>query len=311
LLFHSGAAAIFAAVVSQLQAGDHVICVQDAYTWAKKLFTDWLPRFQVETTFVDGRDSEAVIAAQKSNTRLLYLESPTSVTFHVQDLETLCQWAKQNHIRTILDNSYCTSLYQQPIRWGVDLVIQSATKYISGHSDVLAGVVCGPKAMLDKMFFAEYMTVGSGITPLTSWLLLRGLRTLPIRLKQSSESVWEVMNYLKQHPAVEKVYYPLDPQSPQYERASKYMSGAGGLFSFVLRSSDREAIEDFCNRLQHFLMAVSWGGYESLLFPQCAVLAHEAFDPSQERHRMIRMYVGLEEPSLLIRDLEQALEHLT
>lgn len=307
LVFGSGAAAIFVGVLSQVQQGDHVVCVQEPYSWARHLFEELLPRFGVTTTFVDGTRAENFENALRSNTRLIYLESPNSLTFDLQDIAAVAKLAKNKGIVTILDNSYCTPLYQQPHAMGIDLCLQSATKFIGGHSDTVAGVLTGSREMLKKIFVSEFLAVGSVVAPFAAWLLLRGLRTLEVRLKRCQESTQEICQWLKQQPQVEKVFYPLDPDFPQYELAKKQMKGAAGLLTVQLKATEAAQVERFCNALQHFLMAVSWGGHESLIFPACAALPEGGFSADQPRHRMVRMYIGLEDPGFLKADLAQAL----
>lgn len=311
LVFNSGAAAIFAAVVSNVKAGDHIISVREPYTWARKLFDEILPKFKVSITYVDGTKIENFENALLSNTRLIYLESPNSWFFQLQDLAAIAKLARTHQIITVCDNSYCTPIYQQPITLGIDLALQSATKFIGGHSDTVAGVLCGSKQMMQKIFNLEYLAIGSGIQPFNAWLLIRGLRTLPLRLEKVANNTQQLFNYLQNHLRVENVIYPLDPSFPQYALAQKQMSGAAGLLTFHLKVSSLEAIELFCNSLQHILMAVSWGGHESLLLPKAAGLDPGKFDPMDSTHRSIRFYVGLEEPDYLIQDLNRAFEAIS
>lgn len=311
LVFGSGAAAIFAAVLSQVKQGDHIISVREPYSWARQLFENILPRFGVSTSFVDGRDIANFQEALRPETRLIYLETPNSFTFELQDIAAVAQLARsKGNITTIIDNSYCTPLYQRPLDLGIDLCVQSGTKFISGHSDTLAGVITGTKEQVRRIFASEFLNIGSGIAPFNAWLLLRGLRTLEIRLQRCAETTRQVVAWLKQQPLIEKVYYPLDEDFPQYELAKRQMKGAAGLVTIQLNVRTQEEMELFSNSLQHFLMAVSWGGHESLAFPACAGLAEGDFDPAKERHRMVRLYLGLEDPAYLIKDLEQALARL-
>ena len=307
LLFNSGASAIYAAVMAHVRQGDHVVSVANPYTWASKLFSDILPRYGVSVTYVDGRTIEAFEQAILPHTKLIYLESPNSWDFAIQDIKAVAELARAEGIITVMDNSYCTPLYQQPIKLGIDLVLQSATKYLSGHSDTVGGVLSGSKEHLARIFALDYLAIGSGMTPFHAWLTLRGLRTLPLRLQQTSSTAMAVVDWLKQHPRIEKTWYPLDPAFDQYALASHQMNGAGGLLSFALRDADRSAIERFVESLQHIRLAVSWGGHESLVIPRCAGIPVENFQPDQLAHRMCRLYVGLESPSYLIADLEQAL----
>ena len=305
LIFNSGAAAIFTAVFANIKSGGHIVSVDKPYTWAQKMFNNVLPRFDVSTTYVDGRNIENFEKAIQPNTSVIYLETPNSWSFYLQDLQAVAKLAKANNIITICDNSYCSPLYQRPIEMGIDLSLQSATKYINGHSDVVAGVLSGNKKMLRKIFSSEYMNMGIGPTPFNAWLLIRGLRTLPIRMEKVSSTTKKVVAYLKKCKEVEEIFFPFDEDFCQYQLAKKQMSGAGGLFSFIIKATKIKEIEKFCESLQHILMAVSWGGHESLIIPGIASIKENAFDTNNKEHRMLRMYVGLEDADYIIEDLER------
>ncbi len=309
LVFNSGAAAIFAAVLANVKSGDHIVSVDRPYTWAQKMFNDILPRFNVAVTYIDGTNIENFERAILPNTTLIYLESPNSWDFALQDLKAVAELARAENIITICDNSYCTPLYQRPIEFGIDLVLQSATKYIGGHSDTVAGVLSGSSKMIKRIFDSEYMNIGSGIQPFNAWLLIRGLRTLPARLERISASTRKVVSFLKQHPKVESVIFPFDEDFPQLQLAKQQMQGACGLLSFIMKAEDIHQIETFCESLKHILMAVSWGGHESLIIPRCSSLPASSFDLTNSEHRMLRLYVGLENPDYLIQDLQQAFDH--
>lgn len=306
LVLNSGASAIFASVLSNVKSGDHIVSVSKPYTWAQKMFNDVLPRFGVTTTYVDGTDTKNFESAITENTTLIYLETPNSWTYELQDLAAIATLAKKNNIVTICDNSYCTPLYQRPIEFGIDLSLQSATKYIGGHSDVVAGVLSGSRKMIAKIFNSEFMNMGLQISPFDAWLLTRGLRTLPVRLQKISDTTKKMVSWLKRHPKVEEVLFPMDPEGRQYELAKKQMTGACGLVTIVMKADTIEEINRFCESLQHILMAVSWGGYESLALPGCAIVPPKDFDKNNRAHRMIRFYFGLEEPEYLINDIAQA-----
>jgi cystathionine beta-lyase/cystathionine gamma-synthase len=196
LVFGSGAAAIFAAVLANVKTGDHIVSVDKPYSWAQKMFNVILPRFGVTTTYIDGRDIENFERAILPNTTVIYLESPNSWDYAIQDLKAVGELAKAEGIVTIIDNSYCTPIYQRPIEYGIDLCMQTATKYISGHSDTLGGVLTGSKEMIERIFNSEYMNIGSGIQPFNAWLLIRGMRTLPARLDRITASTQKVLDYL-------------------------------------------------------------------------------------------------------------------
>jgi len=307
LVFSTGAAAIFAGVLANVKAGDHVVSVRNPYTWAQRTFDVILPKFGVTTTYVDGREIKKIENAVQSNTTLIYLESPNSWDYALQDLKAVADLAKSKKILTMIDNSYCTPLYQRPIDFGIDLCMQTATKYIGGHSDTLGGVLSGSHQMIKKIFDSEFLNVGSGIQPFNAWLLIRGLRTLPARFERITRSTMEVVNFLKQHDKVEHVIFPFDESFPQYELAKKQMRGACGLLTFTLRNGSCESITTFCESLKHILMAVSWGGHESLIIPKCSGIDPKDFIAGNMEHQYIRMYVGLEDASYLIADLNQAL----
>ncbi|HZH38392.1 MAG TPA: PLP-dependent transferase, partial [Flavisolibacter sp.] len=228
--------------------------------------------------------------------------------YALQPIKEVAAFARQHGIVTLIDNSYCTPLYQRPIEMGIDISMQTATKYIGGHSDTLGGVLTGTRQMMKKIFDVEYLAVGSGIQPFNAWLLLRGLRTLPARLERISRTTAEVLQFLKQHPRVEKILFPLDESFPQYALAKEQMDGGCGLFTIILKDGTVESITRFCEALKHFQMAVSWGGHESLVIPKCAGIEPAQFDSANEEHQYIRIYTGLEDAQYLIKDLAQALD---
>ncbi|RYF83424.1 MAG: aminotransferase class V-fold PLP-dependent enzyme, partial [Chitinophagaceae bacterium] len=308
LVFNNGAAAIFAAVLANVKAGDHIISVRNPYTWAQRTFDVILSRFGITTSYIDGKTIEEFEEARKPYTSFIYLESPNSWNFSLQPIREVAAFAKKYNIVTLIDNSYCTPLYQRPVQMGIDLSMQTATKYISGHSDTLGGVLSGSHQIMKRIFDSEYLNVGSGIQPFNAWLLIRGLRTLPARLERISKTTAEVLQFLKSHPKVDKVIFPLDESFEQYKLAKEQMSGACGLITFTLKDGTMESITRFCEALNHILMAVSWGGHESLVIPKCAGLQPDEFDPAKIEHQYIRLYTGLEDAPYLIADLQQALD---
>ncbi|MFT3932839.1 MAG: PLP-dependent aspartate aminotransferase family protein [Chitinophagaceae bacterium] len=311
LIFNSGASAIFAAVFANVKSGDHIVSVQKPYTWAWKMFDNILPRFGISTTYVDGTQVANFENAIRPNTTVIYLESPNSLTYDLQDLKAIAALAKSKNIITVIDNSYCTPLFQKPIALGIDIAMQTTTKYINGHSDTVGGVLSGTKAMMKKIFDSEYLNMGIGTTPFNAWLMIRGLRTLPARLERINVTTQQLLVYFKQHPLIEEVLFPLDPSFPQYQLAKQQMSGACGLVTIVMKAEKMETITRFCESLKHILMAVSWGGHESLALPKCAGLLPAQFDKNNREHKMIRFYFGLEEPAYLIADIEQAFDTAT
>lgn len=314
LLFGSGAAAIAAGVIAGLGAGDHVICVQKPYSWTRALVRDLLGRFGVSHSFVDARDTAQIEAALTPRTRLIVLESPNTMTYEQQDLAAVAALARARGIRTLLDNSYATPLHQRAIALGIDFVAHSATKYLNGHSDVVAGVLCGSKTAIREVFQGPYMTLGAMLSPHDAWLLIRGLRTLPLRMRQIAATTARVIEFLHSHAKVEQVWYPHDAGDAQYELSRRQTSGASGLLSFTIRCESTLAVERFCDALQRFLMTVSWGGYESLLFPVAAVYPTDtrvsAARAGQVPVNLVRLSIGLEEPEVLIADLAHALDRV-
>lgn len=307
LVFSSGSAAVAAAVMSVVKGGDHVVCVQKPYSWTNNLLSKYLAKYGVTHTFVsrgEAADFEKVI---QPNTKLIYLESPNSLTFELQNIEAIAKLAKNKNITTIIDNSYNSPINQNPIEMGVDLVVHSGSKYINGHSDVVCGVVCGSKERIMKMMAEEYMTIGSCISPQDAGLILRGLRTIELRVSQSAKSAQKVSDFLEKHPKIKQLNYPFSSKNPQLELAKKQMKQGGGLLSIMIDAKDEAGVERFCDNLKRFIMATSWGGYESLLFPLCALAASKSFE-NPLPWNVVRLYVGLEDADLLIEDLKQALE---
>jgi cystathionine beta-lyase/cystathionine gamma-synthase len=303
--FASGMGAISAAVLASVQAGDRVVCVRHVYPDAYRLFVKLLPRLGIEVEFVDGADTDAVAKALPG-ARLLYLESPTSLVFETQDLTTLVGLAREHRVATIADNSWATPVFQKPLAQGVDLVVHSASKYLSGHSDTVAGVVAGRRELVDRINDLTFPYLGAKLAPFDAFLLLRGLRTLHLRMRRHQESGLEVARWLARHPLVTRVRHP-------------GLHRTGGLAGYAsLFSLEFDAAVDiprFCDGLRLFRLGVSWGGHESLAFPAMAGLrqtgganAPAAFGVSP---RLVRLHVGLEEPTDLIADLDRAIRLAT
>ncbi len=311
LVFASGSGAIAAAILSQVKQGDHVVCVASPYAWTKILLMEYLPKFGVTHTFVDGTNFAEVEEAFQENTSLLYLESPNSLTFELQDLEACAKLAKSKGVVTCIDNSYTSPLFQNPHALGIDLVVHSGTKYLNGHSDVVFGVICGSKEMLQPIFVNEFMTLGGILSPHDAGLILRGLRTLPLRMQRSHDSAMIITERLAQHPKIERVIYPFHPSFPQYELAQKQMQGAGGLFSVLTTAKTKAEAEAFFHKLERFTLAVSWGGHESLVIPTVAFYDIPGRPDSPLPFNLVRFYIGLEDAEWLLEDLEQALEVLS
>lgn len=309
LLFSSGSAAIAAAVIAFTKAGDHVVCVHKPYSWTKKLLVELLARFGVEHTFVDGTDADNYRRACRSNTTFFITESPNSLTFELQDLRAVAAIAKEKGILTLCDNSYNSPLFQNPIDLGIDMVAHSGTKYLNGHSDVVCGVLAGSAAHMRQVMSREFMTLGAAPSPHDAWLLMRGLRTLELRVHRSADNAEQVARFLEAHPKVKRVHWPFLESHPQHALARRQMKRCGGLMTIELDAPDEAAVERFCDNLRRFLIAVSWGGFESLQWPVCALKGPSGYYTDLP-FTMVRLYIGIEDPALLIADLDQALARM-
>lgn len=292
--FGSGMGAIAAAVLSSVQAGDHIVCVDQAYGPARNLMGTYVRRFGIETDFVDGTDVSAIEAAIRPNTKLLYLESPSSLVFRLQDLRACAALARRHGLTTVVDNTWATPCFQNPLAYGIDLVVHSLTKYIGGHSDALGGAVIGRAERVEAIDGSEMLLLGSVMHPHTAAAIIRGLRTLPIRMQRHQASGLAIASYLESLPGVERVHYPGLASHPDFELSRRQMSGYGGLLSFEA-GVDRDRLARFADGLRYFRIGFSWGGYESLVSVQEA-----AGVP------LVRLYAGLEEPVDLIGDLASA-----
>lgn len=301
--FASGMGAISSSVLAFVEPGDRIVCVRHVYPDAYRLFETLLKRWKVETVYVDGRDAEAVAAALPG-AKLLYLESPNSWMMETQDIPALTTLARKHGVVSIIDNSWASPVFQQPVRLGVDLVVHSASKYIGGHSDVVAGVVAGRKELVDIIRRTITPYLGAKLAPFEAWLLLRGLRTLPTRMKAHEAAGLAVARRLGELPEVVAVHHPgLGNSLPPG------LSGTSGLFSFEF--DDSVDIPAFCNALRLFKIGVSWGGHESLVVPALVGRGQNAGPNSAVDfgvpERMVRLHVGLEGVDALWGDITQAL----
>ena len=299
LCFASGSGAIAAGVLALVRGGDEIVSIAHPYTWTRRLFSTFLGRFSVSTRYVDPGDGISGFArAIGSRTRLVFIETPNSMTFEQVDIAQICKIAHAAGAQVMVDNSYATPLKQRPLQMGADLVAHSATKYLAGHSDVVAGALCGSDDLLARVFSGPYMTLGAILSPADAALVVRGLRTLPLRLERCSKTAAVLVDFLKGHALVERVYYP--------------DSLGTGLFSVELRVAEVDDVERFCNALRRFLMTCSWGGYESLAFPVCGALPKEAWDHrSRPSWKLVRFSAGLEPADLLVEDLERGFAALS
>ncbi len=302
--FSSGMGAISSSLLSQAKSGDRIVCVKHVYPDAYRLFLKLFPRLKIQVEFVDGTDLTAVERALPG-ARILYLESPTSVVFEEQNLPEIVALAKKYGVMTMMDNSWATPIFQKPLACGIDLVIHSASKYISGHSDTVAGVVAGDKKWIEDMNERVVPYLGAKLSPFEGWLLLRGMRTLPLRMKQHQENGLFIAKKLAEHESVAQVNHPgLSAQE------SPTLQGYSSLFSIELK--EHVSIATFCNRLKLFKLGVSWGGYESLVFPMEVGVRqagkHNSLVEFGVSPRIVRLHVGLEGVNELWEDLSDALK---
>jgi cystathionine beta-lyase/cystathionine gamma-synthase len=283
--------------------------MKSVYGGTRQFLQDWLPRFGVETSFVAGDDPEEFFQAATERTRVFYLESPSTFLFKIIDLPAITAGARERGITTMLDNSWATPVFQRPAEVGVDLVLHSASKYLGGHSDIVAGVVAGSAAHLQKMVMEERMLLGGSMDPHQAWLLTRGLRTLPLRMQRHQESGLEIARRLAEHPKVADVLHPGLPASPYHERAREQLDGYAGLFSILLKAS-ADAVHAGLERLEVFRYGPSWGGFESLIVAPF-LEADEALRNSLGMPAgLVRLSVGLEDPEWLLEDLRRFLDSL-
>lgn len=308
--FASGLAAIDA-VVKLLESGDAILAVDDIYGGAFRLFTHIYAKFGIKVNYTDTTDIANVIDAITPKTKLIWLETPTNPTLKISDIQTIATIAKQHNILLCVDNTFASPILQQPIKLGADLVVHSATKYLGGHSDLIAGIVVSATQELgDKIKFIQNAS-GAILAPHDSWLVIRGVETLHLRVKEHSRNALAVAQYLENHPAIDKVYYPGLKSHPNHDIAAKQQLGFGGIVSFTLKNNTEDAARAVVCSTKLFKLAESLGGVKSLLCHP-AQMTHKSI-PAEKRRAagvvdsLIRLSVGLEEADDLIRDIEQAL----
>ncbi len=302
-LFASGMAAVSAVVLTFCGAGDHLVLQRSCYGGVTGLAEDVLPRLGIETTAVDQRDSEAVLAALRPNTKLLLLETPSNPLLALTDLA-----AVTGRVVTMVDSTFATPVNQQPLALGADLVMHSATKYLGGHSDLTAGVIAGPTTLLERLWRTS-LALGAASGPFDAWLLARGLRTLVLRVERANATAQRVAEALDAHPDVTAVHYPGLEGHPQHALARRQMRGYGGVLSFEVATYD--ASDRLVRRLERFKLAASLGGVHSLVSHPAAmlggVLTPVQLEAAGVRPGLIRLAVGLEPAEDLIADLMRAL----
>ena len=314
-LFASGMGAISAALLASLGAGDHLVTIANVYGPAARLMGTWLgEKLGVRASFVDGADPADFERALTERTRVIYLESPSSAKFGLQDIAAVTALARSRGIRVIADNTWATPLHQRTLDLGVDLEVHSVSKYLGGHSDLIAGAVLGRTELLDGIATVEGELLGARLAPFEAWLLLRGLRTLPARMAAHERGGLAVARFLEDHPRVAEVRHPGLPSHPQHALARRQMTGSSSLFAFTLASDDLAAVKRFFDSLELFGRGVSWGGHESLVYaPQISAIREqtpERFAAMGLKAGEMRLSVGLEHPDDLVADLDRALDRI-
>ena len=311
----SGMGAITSCLWSILKAGDHVVAANTLYGCTFAYLSHGLTRYGVEVTFVDTRDPENVRNAMKDNTKLVYLETPANPTLGISDIETISKIAHEKEdCMVVVDNTFCTPYLQRPLDLGADAVVHSATKYLNGHGDVIAGFVCGTKEFIEevRLFGVKDMT-GASLSPFDAFLINRGMKTLEIRMDRHCENAQKVAEFLQTHPAVEKVYYPGLKDFPQYELAKKQMKLPGAMISFEIKG-DLEDGKKIMDTVELCSLAVSLGDTETLI-QHPASMTHSPYTPEEREASgisdgLIRLSIGLETVEDIIADLKMALDSI-
>jgi len=313
LLFSSGMAAITTSFLSLVKAGDHIVAQRDIYGGVTKFLSQWLPKLGVETTFVDTNDIEQHESAIRPNTKILHVESPTNPTVRVVDLEKIAHLARKHKLTSTIDSTFATPMNCRPAEWGIDLVLHSATKYFGGHSDLICGIATGRRDLIEHIHQTR-TTLGCCMDPHAAFLLLRGIKTLAVRVERQNESALRIAEFLSHHPKVTRVYYPLLKEHADYRIAKKQMTGAGCVVSFEVEGSGTDACR-VAEGLSLFTLAPSLGGVDSLVtipvMTSHAMIAPELRKKMGVTEQMIRLSVGIEHVDDLIADLEKGLAVLT
>ncbi|MFQ6109241.1 MAG: cystathionine gamma-synthase [Candidatus Aminicenantales bacterium] len=311
LAFASGMAAELTLLISLLKSGDHVIAFNDLYGGTRRLFNEVLQKLGQEYTYVDASQSENVGKAIKSNTKLFWMETPTNPLMKLCDIKAIARIAREKNIITVIDNTFMTPYFQRPLDLGAEIVVHSTTKYLGGHSDVIGGaIMLSNEELYNKIKFNQN-AIGAVPSPFDCFLVLRGIKTLPVRMQSHNQNAQKLAEYLESHPKVRKVNYPGLESHPQHKLAKRQMMGFGGMLSFEIKG-DIKNVKCFLKRLKVFTLAESLGGVESLI-EHPGLMTHASL-PEKEREKigitdnLIRISVGIEDIEDLIADLEQALK---
>ena len=305
--FASGMGAISGTILSLVKKGDHIIIVNTVYGSSVKLIQQ-LQKFGVESTKIDVQETKEIFEYMKPETKMIYFESPSSQRFEMLDLEMIANVAKEKNIYTVIDNTWATPLLQNPLKYGIDVVIHSCSKYIGGHSDIVGGIVLCRQEIMKYIDDFAHILLGATMSPMNAWLAVRGLRTLPVRLKAQEKSVLDVIDFLRNDPRIERIFHPTCNGEMQKDLANRYLKGYGSLLGVVLKDANPTIIESFVDALHHFTLAYSWGGFESLILPVFKGNNQDELEARGLALGQLRMYIGLEETEILIEDLKQSLD---
>ena len=312
IAFGSGMAAISAAILSLAKSGDHIVALESMYSTATKLLKHIAESFNIEVTFVDATDAGNYKNAARENTKIFWTETPSNPRLNITDLRAVAKSAKELGIITITDNTFASPFNQKPAELGIDLIAHSATKYLGGHSDLSAGILTGNKDLIDKVFDKGVKLIGGAIAPQVAWLVLRGIKTLALRMNQHNENAYAIAHMLQSHPKIKEVFYPGLAGHKSHDLAKEQMAGFGGMVSFDVGGS--EAAKRLVNALEICSNATSLGGVETIV-QHSASMTH-AMISKEERERagisdgLIRMSVGIEDETDISADLKQALEKI-
>ena len=310
----TGMGAVAAATMAFLQQGDHLIASQAIYGCSFALFNHQFRRYGIEVSFVDMTDHAAVRAAIQPNTKMMFLETPINPNLVVLDLAFLCGLCREHNMMSVVDNTFLTPLLQQPAQYGADIVIHSATKYLNGHGDVVAGIIVSDQDNIQQIKMTTLKDMGATMSPHDAWLIIRGLKTLSVRMQRHCENAQQVAEFLQAHPAIAAVYYPGLPGHPGYRFIGNQMKAAGGVIAFELKAS-LEQSRQVINRCELFNIAVSLGDAESLI-QHPASMTHSPYT-AEERAKagisdgLIRVSIGLEHIDDILADLQRALNIIT
>jgi cystathionine beta-lyase/cystathionine gamma-synthase len=309
-VFASGMGAITSTVLALLKAGDHIVAQRDIYGGVTKFFSEWLPKLGIETTLVDTTDYDGYERAVRPNTRLIYVESPSNPALRIIEFARIVGMAKKHGLISMIDSTFGTPINQHPAEYGFDLVMHSGTKYLSGHADLTCGVVCGRRELMHQLWDTR-TTLGNCMDPHAAWLLIRGLKTLAVRVERQNENAQRVAEFLEQHAKVRRVYYPFLKSHSQHSIARQQMAGGGGMVTFEVAGTGADA-RSLSEAMRMFTLATSLGGVESLVsipvLTSHAMISADLREKMGVTEQMIRLSVGIENADDLIEDLERALE---